>query len=81
MRFSTTQATAITVISSSVSEKAVTMASSVMMALFNLGMFLNSPFQALIGNISRDAIYIPLYIGAVIFIFYNPFAKMNNFLG
>lgn len=85
MGFSTTQATAMTVISSSVSEKAVTMASSVMMALFNLGMFLSSPFQSLIGNISGDAIYTPLYIGAVvfaiaavIFTFYNPFAKNNK---
>lgn len=85
MGFSTTQTTAMTVISSSVSEKDVTMASSIMMALFNLGMFLSSPFQALVGNITGDAVYTPLYIGAIIFtiaaiifVFYNPFAKNDK---
>lgn len=85
MGFSTIQAAAMMVISSSVSESAVTMASSVMMACFNLGMFLCSPFQAFVGSITGDALYIPLYIGAVVFIvcaiiftIYNPFAKKNK---
>lgn len=81
MGFSTTQAGAMMVTGASVSKSAVAMASSMIMACFNLGMFLCSPFQALIGSITGDALYVPLYIGAVVFVIaavffaiYNPFA-------
>lgn len=82
MGFSTTQAGAMMVTGASVPKSSVAMASSLIMACFNLGMFLCSPFQALIGNITGDALYVPLYIGAAIFIlgaivfsFYDPFPK------
>lgn len=85
MGFSTTQAGAMMVTGASVSKSVVAMASALVMACFNLGMFLCSPFQALIGNITGDSLYIPLYIGAivfiiaaVIFIFYNPLAKSEK---
>lgn len=81
MGFSTTQTGAMMVTGASVSKSSVAMASSMIMACFNLGMFLCSPFQALIGNITGDALYVPLYIGAVVFVIgavifaiYNPFA-------
>lgn len=85
MGFSTTQAGAMMVTGSSVSKKAVAMASALIMACFNLGMFLCSPFQAFIGSVTGDALYIPLYIGAVVFAIgaivfavYNPFAVSKN---
>lgn len=85
MGFSTTQAGAMMVTGASVSKSVVAMASALIMACFNLGMFLCSPFQAFIGSVTGDSLYIPLYIGAVvfvvaaiIFIFYNPFAKSEK---
>lgn len=82
MGFSTTQSGAMMVTGSSVSKSAVAMASSMIMACFNIGMFLCSPFQSLIGSIPGcDQLYVPLYIGAAVFVIgaivfavYNPFA-------
>lgn len=85
MGFSTAQTGAMMVTGASVSKTAVAMASALIMACFNLGMFLCSPFQAMIGNITGDSLYVPLYIGAVVyvvaavyFVFYNPFARSNK---
>ena len=83
MGFSTTQSGAMMVTGSSVAKSSVAMASSMIMACFNLGVFLCSPFQSLIGSIpGSDALYAPLYIGAVIFVIgavffavYNPFQR------
>lgn len=85
MGFSTTQAGAMMVTGASVSKSSVAMASALIMACFNLGMFLCSPFQAMIGSITGDSLYIPLYIGTVIFLVaavvfavYNPFKKLEE---
>lgn len=85
MGFSTTQAGAMMVTGASVSKPSVALASSLIMACFNLGMFLCSPFQAWIGSMTGDSLYIPLYIGAVvyligavIFAIYNPMKKQEN---
>ena len=79
MGFSTTQAGAMMVTGASVSKSAVAMASSMIMACFNLGMFLCSPIQAVIdstiGNGLKTLLYIGtliFVIGAVIFAIYNP---------
>ena len=85
MGFSTTQTGAMMVTGASVSKSSVGLASSLIMACFNLGMFLCSPFQAFIGNMFGDSLYLPLYIGAVVFIVcaivfvvYNPFQNKEN---
>lgn len=43
-------------------------ASALMMVLFNLGGFLCSSWETLIGKITGDALYAPLFTGAVIFV-------------
>ena len=83
--FSTTQAGAMMVTGASVSKSAVAMASSLIMACFNLGMFLCSPIQAVvdaaIGNGLKTLLYIGagiFVIGAVIFAIYNPLAGIKK---
>lgn len=44
-------------------------ASALMMVLFNLGGFLCSAWETLIGIVTGDSLYLPLFTGAVIFIF------------
>lgn len=86
MGFSTTQSGAMMVTGASVSKSAVAMASSLIMACFNVGMFLCSPFQSMIGSIPGcDQLYVPLYIGAAVFVIgavffaiYNPFATKKE---
>lgn len=86
MGFSTTQSGAMMVTGASVSKSAVAMASSLIMACFNIGMFLCSPFQSMIGKIPGcDQLYVPLYIGAAVFVIgaiffviYNPFAGKKH---
>ena len=53
--------------------------------MLHLGLFLCSHFQAWIGSMTGDSLYIPLYIGAVvyligavIFAIYNPMKKQEN---
>lgn len=77
--FSTTQAGAMMVTGAAVSKSAVAMASSMIMACFNLGMFLCSPVQAIVesalGNGLKTLLYIGtavFVIGAVVFLFYQP---------
>lgn len=82
MGFAATQSGAMMVTGVSVSKSSVAMVSSLIMACFNIGMFLCSPFQSLVGSIPGcDQLYVPLYIGAAVFVFgavffaiYNPFA-------
>lgn len=83
--FSTTQAGAMMVTGASVSKSAVAMASSLIMACFNLGMFLCSPIQAVvdaaIGNGLKTLLYMGagiFVIGAVIFAIYNPLAGIKK---
>ena len=80
MGFSTTQAGAMMVTGMTTQKSQVAFASAIVMACFNLGMFLCSPFQAWIGALTGDSLYIPLFIGAgvylicaVFFLFYRPF--------
>lgn len=68
MGFSMTQATAMMILSVSTSPKKIALASAVMMALFNLGMFFSSNYEEIIGNITGDALYMPLYIGTAVLI-------------
>lgn len=81
MGFSTTQAGAMMVTGASVSKARVAMASSMIMACFNLGMFICSPIQTVIdstmGNGLKTLLYIGtaiFIIGAVVFAIYNPLA-------
>lgn len=85
MGFSTTQAGAMMVTGASVSKSSVAMASSMIMACFNLGMFACSPIQAMIdatmGNGLKTLLYIGtavFIVGAVIFTVYNPMAGIEN---
>lgn len=82
--FSTTQAGAMMVTGASVSKSAVAMASSLIMACFNLGMFLCSPIQAVIDSVIGNGLKMLLYTGTVVFVagavvfaIYNPFAGIK----
>lgn len=82
MGFSTTQAGAMMVTGASVSKSAVAMASSMIMACFNLGMFLCSPIQAVIDSAIGNGLKTLLYVGTVVFVIcavvfaiYNPMAS------
>jgi len=66
--FSTGLACSMMVVGLSCSPAQITLASSVLMALYNLGMFLSSPFESLVGRITGDALYWPLYIGTAVFL-------------
>lgn len=84
MGFSTTQASAMMILGLVSSPAQIAMASAGMMSLFNLGMFLSSPFDAVIGMITGDALYMPLYIGGVILLIFavvfgikNPFPETS----
>ena len=68
MGFSTTQADAMMVTGASVSKSSVAMASSMIMACFNLGMFLCSPVQTIINATIGNGLKMLLYIGTVVFI-------------
>ena len=70
MGFSMTQSMAMMILTLSAPSSKVAFASAIMMALFNLGIFLSSTFEEIIGRITGDSLYIPLYVGAVIFIIF-----------
>ncbi len=69
MGFSLIQANAMMILGL-VSPSIVALTSAIMMALFNLGMFLSSSFEELIGGITGDSLYTPLYAGAVILVIF-----------
>lgn len=80
--FSMTQSMAMAILGITTSPKKIALASALMMALFNLGMFLSSMFEELVGKLTGDALYMPLYIGAVCMVlfgvltlFVSPFGK------
>lgn len=75
MGFSMTQASIMMVVGIISAPEKVALASSIMMALFNLGMFLSSQVQELIGYFSGDALYTPLYVGAVVYVIMAIFLK------
>lgn len=68
MGFSTTQAGAMMVTGAAVSKERVAMASSMIMACFNLGMFLCSPIQTVVDTAMGNGLRTLLYAGAVIFV-------------
>ena len=82
--FAATQATLMMILGLSTSSDRIALASAVMMALFNLGMFLSSTYENAIAAITGDALYMPLYIGAgillVFAIIYSIFSPMRRAL-
>lgn len=66
--FSSTQANSMMTLGMVISTAKIAFASAIMMALFNMGMFLSSSYENIIGKITGDALYTPLYIGAVVLI-------------
>lgn len=84
MGFSLTQAMGMMILSLSTSSKSIAAASAVMMALYNLGMFLSSSYEDTVGKISGDALYLPLYIGAgavavfAVCVAFIPFSKSDT---
>lgn len=83
--FSTIQAGAMMVTGASVSKSAVAMASSMIMACFNLGMFLCSPIQTIVDSVIGNGLKTLLYMGAVVFVvgavffaIYNPLAGIKK---
>ncbi len=84
MGFSLTQSCAMMVLGLA-SPGRVALASAIMMALYNLGMFLSSSYESIIGKITGDALYLPLYIGAgvlvvfaVVYAVVSPIPRMEN---
>ena len=75
MGFSMTQASIMMLVGMLSAPEKVALASSIMMALFNLGMFLSSQMQELIGMITGDSLYMPLYIGAVVYVIISVFLR------
>ncbi len=66
MSFSLTMSMSMMILTLSSAPSMIAMASALMMALYNLGMFLSSSFEELVGLLTGDALYMPLYVGAVI---------------
>lgn len=66
MGFSATQACAMMVLSLRLPTQKIAFASALMMALFNLGMFLSSSYESVIGAVTGDALYLPLFLGAAV---------------
>ncbi|WP_423055611.1 MFS transporter [Acetobacterium carbinolicum] len=65
--------------------ESVAFATAIMMALMNVGSFLSTAWLLVIGNITGDAVYSPIMIGAIVYgvigvliIFFNPFPKQSN---
>lgn len=77
MGFSMTQAAVMVLVGKLAAKSKVGLASSVMMALFNLGMFLSSNVQNLIGLITGDSLYNTLYVGAVLYIIISVLLKLT----
>ena len=78
MGFSMTQASSMMVLGMTTTSSKIAIASAGMMSLFNLGMFLSSQFDSLVGNITGDSLYMPLYIGAVILIAFAIVFKIRS---
>ena len=68
--FSTTQSMAMMILTLKAPASKVAFASAIMMALYNLGIFFSSTFEEIIGRITGDSLYIPLYIGALVFLLF-----------
>ncbi len=66
MSFSLTMSMCMMTLTHTTGSKQIAMASAIMMALYNLGMFLATSFEEVVGRITGDSLYMPLYIGAVV---------------
>ncbi len=66
MSFSMTMSMGMMILTLTTSAAKIAMVSAIMMALYNLGMFLATTFEEVVGAITGDALYMPLYIGAVV---------------
>lgn len=85
--FSQTQASGMMVIGLVSSGHSVAVASAAMMSLFSFGIFLSTYFEAAIGAVTGDALYLPLYIGTLLFLgmaavlwIKNPFPKPGSIM-
>lgn len=78
MGFSMSQASAMMILGLAASPSQLAMVSASMMALFNLGMFLSSPFDALVGKITGDSLYLPLYIGAALLVLFAVVFRLRS---
>ena len=67
MGFSMTQSMAMMTITVYCASSRVAFGSALLMALFNLGVFFSSTYEEIIGGITGDSLYVPIYIGAVVF--------------
>lgn len=66
MSFSMTQSMGMMILSLSCSPARIALASAIMMALYNLGMFLSSSFEEAVGALTGDELYLPLFLGAAV---------------
>jgi MFS family permease len=78
MGFSMTQASAMMILGLVTSVNQVAMASAGMMALFNLGMFMSSPFDSIVGKITGDSLYMPLFVGGVVLVLFALFFHIRS---
>lgn len=69
--FSMTQSMAMTILGIVSPSKKIALTSALLMALFNMGMFLSSIYEEAIGNLTGDALYMPLYIGSICLILFS----------
>ena len=66
--FSTTQACCMMVLTLRIAHTRVAFSAAIMMALFNLGMFLSSEYEEVVGMVCGDALYAPLFFAAVVLV-------------
>ncbi|MCD8300250.1 MAG: MFS transporter [Clostridiales bacterium] len=64
--FSMTLSCAMMILGLATSTARIAMVSAIMMALYNLGMFLSSSFENVVGRVTGDSLYMPLYIGGIL---------------
>lgn len=68
--FSMTQSMAMTILGIVSPANKIALTSALLMALFDMGMFLSSIYEEVIGNLTGDALYMPLYIGSICLILF-----------
>ncbi len=66
MAFSMTMSMSMMILTLSSTPAMIAMASAIMMALYNLGMFLCTSYESVVGMITGDSLYMPLYIGSAV---------------
>ena len=80
--FAATQATLMDILGKNTSPDKIALASAIMMALFNFGVFLCSSYEEIVGKVTGDALYMPIFIGAgvlaVFTVIYAIFSPMKQ---